>query len=113
MCWGTAKARQWRIESIAKRDGFHCWLCGGGFHRNNGKGRVTLDHAIPKAKGGTNHLFNLRLAHEFCNHERGAITEAPNRAARLRLSEIRITVRNNMGTTHEADRCSRELADAG
>ena len=33
---------------------------------------ATLDHKIPRAKGGSNKLANLRVAHERCNNERGA-----------------------------------------
>jgi 5-methylcytosine-specific restriction endonuclease McrA len=78
----NAKERQWRIVAIKKRDGFRCWLCGEKF----GKGSVvTIDHAIPKARGGSNSLHNLRLAHEACNNERGCIVDAKPTAAKQRL----------------------------
>lgn len=88
MCWGTSQERQWRLMTIRRRDGWRCWLCGGDFHKRNGKGRATIDHAIPKGRGGSNHISNLRLAHEQCNSERGMIAETPPRAARLRLLSI-------------------------
>ena len=31
----------------------------------------TLDHVIPVTEGGTNDLWNLRLAHMRCNRSRG------------------------------------------
>jgi 5-methylcytosine-specific restriction endonuclease McrA len=82
--FGGAKDRQWRIQVIKKRDGMRCWLCGERFGKRE---PVTLDHAIPKARGGTNHIHNLRLAHEKCNTERGAIESAravPIKAATTR-----------------------------
>ena len=32
---------------------------------------ITIDHIIPKAKGGTNNILNLRLVHHKCNSDRG------------------------------------------
>lgn len=52
---------------------------------------MTIDHAIPKARGGTNDLHNLRLAHELCNHRRGSIIETPPRANRQRLMALTIS----------------------
>lgn len=31
----------------------------------------TLDHIIPKHYGGATSIYNLRLAHKRCNHDRG------------------------------------------
>lgn len=31
---------------------------------------VTIDHVIPKSKGGTDNLSNLQLAHRYCNYEK-------------------------------------------
>lgn len=85
---GWTKAdRQWRIIALKRRDGLKCWLC----HKRFVKGdTVTIDHAIPKARGGSNHLSNLRLAHEHCNNERGCIAEAKPTAAKQRLMALQI-----------------------
>ena len=32
--------------------------------------RPTIDHIIPKSKGGPNRLYNLQLAHAYCNTAR-------------------------------------------
>lgn len=50
-----------------KRDGPRCWICG----RRLTMITATLDHVIPRSKGGTNALRNLRLACSPCNSERG------------------------------------------
>jgi 5-methylcytosine-specific restriction endonuclease McrA len=80
----TAKERQWRIQAIIRRDGKRCWLCGDKFGKTE-RG-VTIDHAIPKSRGGTNHLSNLRLAHRRCNHERADIARTSPKAAQIRLA---------------------------
>lgn len=33
--------------------------------------KSTIDHIIPKSKGGTNKLSNLQLAHLECNRKKG------------------------------------------
>jgi hypothetical protein len=55
---------------LARRDGEHCQLCGGPF--GHGFAALTLDHIIPRSRGGTNHPANLRLAHFLCNNLRGS-----------------------------------------
>lgn len=32
---------------------------------------ATIDHKIPKSKGGTNDIKNLQLAHQVCNKVKG------------------------------------------
>lgn len=54
---------------LAQRDGDACQLCAGPF--TEGLALRTLDHIIPRARGGTDHPANLRLAHFLCNHQRG------------------------------------------
>lgn len=62
-------------EHLRQRDGGNCWLCEEpidfSLPPQHPKG-ATLEHVIPKAAGGTNHLSNLRLSHAQCNHSRGA-----------------------------------------
>ncbi len=53
--------------SVIARDGENCWLCG----RFVAPRKRSLDHVIPKSKGGTNDIGNLRLAHKSCNGRRG------------------------------------------
>jgi hypothetical protein len=57
-------SRTERIELIIERDGPDCFLCGEPFSKNQ---KITIDHWIPKAAGGTEELHNLRIAHKLCN----------------------------------------------
>lgn len=35
---------------------------------------MTLDHVVPRSRGGTNRLKNLVLACATCNHRKGSLT---------------------------------------
>jgi 5-methylcytosine-specific restriction endonuclease McrA len=60
---------------LAKRDGPKCHLCR---HKIDlllsypDPHYASIDHVIPLARGGTNDLANLRLAHLVCNLSKGA-----------------------------------------
>ena len=43
--------------------GFICPLCGGTMLPED----ITIDHILPKSRGGSNHISNLQLAHLACN----------------------------------------------
>lgn len=58
--------RRRRVARLLKRDGPCCWLC-----RRALGADITFDHVIPRSKGGTDALSNLRLAHALCNRRRG------------------------------------------
>lgn len=58
----------WLVLRIAERDRWACW-CGGGYEPGN---PWEIDHDQPLAKGGTNHIRNLRLSHRDCNRDKGA-----------------------------------------
>lgn len=51
-------------ENVFKRDGFKCQYCG-----NNKE--LTIDHLIPKAKGGKTSWNNLVTACKNCNSKKG------------------------------------------
>lgn len=57
----------WALFRIAERDGWKCHVCGLGYLPDN---PWEVDHDMPLAKGGTNHIRNLRLAHRTCNREK-------------------------------------------
>lgn len=55
-----------RIRVHAKTGGC-CWLCG----HIVSLGRVTMDHVVPRSKGGRDDESNLMPAHRKCNEDRG------------------------------------------
>ena len=54
---------------IGLRDKWTCQVCMQGYISGQ---RWEIDHWKPLAKGGTNHLSNLRLAHRGCNNEKSS-----------------------------------------
>jgi len=64
-----------RLATVADRDGWRCWLCGGAVDRDvppSFPGAPSVDHVVPRARGGTGTAANLRLAHRRCNTRRGS-----------------------------------------
>ncbi len=75
---------------LRRRDGLRCWLCHSRFHKLD---PITLDHAIPKSRGGSDSLHNLRLAHASCNNSRGALESAVHKPASLTRALALATLR--------------------
>lgn len=58
------------VEQLAVRDGIACGICGEDVDMAAAKTdrmRPSVDHAIPRARGGTNDPSNLQLSHLWCN----------------------------------------------
>ncbi len=63
-----------KAEHIGERDGWTCWLCGhrvDPFAPSGSPSSPTVDHVVPRSRGGSNDDTNLRLAHRRCNGRRG------------------------------------------
>jgi hypothetical protein len=60
--------------ALAARDGWVCWLCEGPVDPEAPPGTAaagTVDHVVPRSRGGDSDPSNLRLAHRRCNGARG------------------------------------------
>nr|YP_009367618.1 putative HNH endonuclease (pfam01844) [Pseudocharacium americanum]YP_009367707.1 putative HNH endonuclease (pfam01844) [Ignatius tetrasporus]ARK14635.1 putative HNH endonuclease (pfam01844) [Pseudocharacium americanum]ARK14724.1 putative HNH endonuclease (pfam01844) [Ignatius tetrasporus] len=55
------EVREYLLEKFHRT----CAYCG------QTKGRLDIDHIIPKSKGGTNRISNLTLAYQRCNQKKG------------------------------------------
>lgn len=51
---------------LLSRDGDECWFCGTAMGDD-----CTIEHLVPKSKGGRNALANYALAHSDCNQRAG------------------------------------------
>lgn len=51
------------LHALLQRDGPACFYC----IRATDEGNRTLEHLVPRAHGGPDHLSNLVLAHRECN----------------------------------------------
>jgi len=67
---GHAQRRS-AVLRILDRDGGDCFFCGDPLADD-----VTLEHLVPIAHGGPNHISNLVCAHASCNQEAGHLSVA-------------------------------------
>lgn len=65
MSWGGRKVPRLR-QQVVEMYGSVCWLCGRPI-----TGTVSVDHVIPRSKGGSDDLDNCRPSHLECNVRRG------------------------------------------
>lgn len=68
-----------KVRAIGNRDGWNCHWCKMELtteknERTRKTNMATLDHKIPQADGGSNHIDNLLLSCKNCNHRRGCLT---------------------------------------
>lgn len=60
-----------RLLNLAKYGTMTCEICGLPLTSGKRRARGTLDHIIPKSKGGKDTLENLRVSHSKCNQAKG------------------------------------------
>ena len=73
----TKTRAQFQIDRLRARDGDNCIHCGEPCIFDAplySPERASVEHIVPKARGGVNQLFNLALAHAACNAKRGTKT---------------------------------------
>lgn len=63
------RTQAWIVSQLIRRDGAMCGCCKEAIADRRD---MTVDHIVPVSRGGSDKLENLRLAHAFCNQERGA-----------------------------------------
>jgi 5-methylcytosine-specific restriction endonuclease McrA len=65
-------------RALFARDGWRCVYCG------SGSGRLTLDHVVPRSRGGESSWENVVTSCAPCNHRKGnRLLEEANMALRL------------------------------
>jgi 5-methylcytosine-specific restriction endonuclease McrA len=77
------------FETIFARDGGRCVYCGVDTHRlakglSRSPNLATLDHVVPRSKGGPLNPANLVLACQACNNQRGVTDAEEFRALKKR-----------------------------
>lgn len=73
-------------EKLIARDGDECWFCGLSMGAD-----VTIEHLVPKAKGGRNMLANYALAHRRCNNDAADLPLVKKIEMRTRLRASKAT----------------------
>ena len=61
------KTTSWIRNQLVRQHGCVCGICGDDIVRLK---YATLDHIIPKSRGGSDDITNLQLAHEWCNNDK-------------------------------------------
>ena len=70
------------LPVLAERQNWRCCYCGGRMDTQKGRpDSATVEHVIPKAKGGTDNPGNLVAACERCNSARGSTYRPEHREA--------------------------------
>lgn len=77
-------------------------LCRSNYGVNKGRGKWEVEHAIPKSKGGTDHLNNLYAACISCNRSKGNGTTKAARAVNGRTKAPLSKQRKNTAQTENA-----------
>jgi 5-methylcytosine-specific restriction endonuclease McrA len=89
MSWGGRRVQKaWR--EVAGLHGSVCWICEEPIITTGLPPRHRLgpsvDHVVPRSKGGSDHIANLRPAHLGCNSRRGNRSSKPRRIAESRMA---------------------------
>lgn len=61
--------RSAEVQRLIERDGGDCFLC-----RRPLGDDITIEHLVPVAAGGPNHIANKALAHKACNLQMGHLS---------------------------------------
>lgn len=64
------KIRIWARNVLIKRDRGLCRYCGRQVTLADGPRQATIDHVVPRSRGGSDKLDNLALACARCNNEK-------------------------------------------
>ena len=80
----TPKQKRAKKAKLSKVFGLRCWHCKDYFLLEN----LTLDHLIPRSKGGSDSLENLWLTCSPCNHSRGNSFRPPQRSFTSKLDLV-------------------------
>ena len=74
------------VLALAARNGWFCAICGCALSLDgDGAAKATVDHIVPRSRGGGNNLGNLRLACKPCNVRRGNALAFPLTPRQARL----------------------------
>jgi 5-methylcytosine-specific restriction endonuclease McrA len=73
-------ARRWVLNQLINREGGSCQRCKEQVNLvADDPRRATVDHVVPRSKGGSDQLSNLALLCKTCNEEKDdAVPDAPD-----------------------------------
>ncbi len=75
-----AKGKPHFLQVLLNKTDSRCHLCRGALQLHHygylGPLGWEIDHSVPRAKGGTDHVNNLLPAHGSCNREKGTLANS-------------------------------------
>lgn len=78
-----------RRERVFERDGYRCVACGA-------TEDLTIDHRVPRSRGGSNHISNLQTMCAPCNNGKGDRLPGepfkPKRRRRPKAKALKVSV---------------------
>ena len=81
---GKSRTRTPRmVMALIQRDGVGCFYCS----IDMAIEEMSIEHLVPVAHGGPNHMSNLALAHKTCNAQAGCMSVAEKVRLRDRLRQ--------------------------
>lgn len=89
--WWHRREHRRRLAALRARDGDLCWRCNRPmrFEGPPNCGRAaTIEHYLPRSKGGGDELDNLRLCHVGCN--RHLANHEPAQKERMRINRASV-----------------------
>jgi hypothetical protein len=72
-----------RRKKLMERDGDGCWFCGQPLGSD-----VTLEHLVPRSRGGGNDAANCVLAHAKCNQDAANLSISEKVELRAKLTKV-------------------------
>lgn len=92
------------IRILSERDGYFCFLCKQEFQPGE---EITLDHWIPRSKGGTWDVENLRLASKRCNALKSDRMPNPDGTLPVLKRELNAAERRTLHKDQRATVCEK------
>lgn len=66
------RTKKWSRRGVLDRDNYTCVFCGRGAYTDNiDKSEFTIDHILPRSRGGKSNWVNTACACYDCNHLKG------------------------------------------
>lgn len=98
--------RTWAYEALLARDGPTCHYCEVVLE-GRGSREMTIDHVVPRSKGGNDSLDNLVLACASCNTRKGSLSYEEFVASEFVQERRRSIVGEKVRHRHESIKFTR------
>lgn len=113
---GNTMADEDKIKTkIYKKASYTCYICGDKVHRDTGRDNInlaTIDHFLPKARGGYSNEDNLKCCCRFCNALKANTLYGDELASYIK-KEKRFAKENHIKTVNKYNEIKKHLEVEG